>query len=314
MGRSGADRSFASAGRLELRDDEVKDDLVKRVVVGIDGSAPDGLALDTAALEARVRGAMLEVVSVWAYPPMSTEERMMVSARQVEDEAHSVAARVVAETFGAEGDRDIEVHLTVVRGAPAIQLLDAAEGSELLVVGRRDKSRVRHLLLGSVADQCVRHAPCPMMVVPHVEDAVPWDGPIVVGVDGSEDSLRSLGWAADEARLRELPLLAVFAWAPWTIAPTDFGATVPDVERLELAATAQLDDWIASSVPDNRAVTPVLRWGDPAEVLLSEAQGAAMVVMGSRGRGGFAGLLLGSVSRKLVHTAPCPVVVLPNQD
>lgn len=104
------------------------------------------------------------------------------------------------------------------------------------------------------------------MVVPHIEDTAPWDGPVVVGVDGSQDSLRALRWAAGEADLREAPLVAVFAWMESTIAPID-----------------------------------------------SEADGAAMVVMGSRGRGGFASLLLGSVSRQVVHTASCPVVVLPHR-
>lgn len=284
---------------------------MRRVVVGIDGSAPDGPALGAAAREARLRGVMLEVVSVWTYPPMSAEERMMVSARQVEDEARRVAIEHVAHAFGPEEERDIEVRLTVLGGAPVSQVLGVAEGAELLVVGRRDKSRFRHLLLGSVAAQCVRHAPCPTMVVPRTDDPVPPDGPIVAGVDGSADSLRALRWAAAEAELRGVPLVVVFAWMDSTIEPPGSTETVPDAARLEAHATDLLDGWIASSVPDGAAVTAMLKRGDPAEALLSEAEGAAMVVTGSRGRGGFAGLLLGSVSRQVLHTAPCPVVVLP---
>lgn len=284
---------------------------MKRVVVGIDGSAPDNPALDAAAAEARVRSATLDVVSVWSYPPMSAEERMMVSARQVEDEARRVATDRVQDAFGPEEERDIEVRVTVVGGAPATQLLKAAEGSDLLVVGRRDNSRFRHLVLGSVAAQCVRHAPCPTMVVPRTDEPLTWDGPIVVGVDGSPDSLRSLSWAAGEADLREAPLVAVHAWMSSTIEAVDPKGTFPDASGLGADASDRLDDWIASSVPNPGAVRAVLRWGEPADVVLSEAQGASMVVMGTRGRGGFTGLLLGSVSRKVLHMAPCPVVVLP---
>ena len=282
------------------------------MVVGIDSSAPsEGLVLTTAAAEARLRDARLDVVSVWTYPPMSSEERMMVSAEQVGSEAQLVAARHVDDALGPQDQRDLEVRLNVLRAAPVRALLDAAEHSELLVVGRRDKSRLRHLLLGSVADQCVRHASCPTMIVPHAEDAGTWEGPIVVGVDGSSNSLHALEWAGNAATLHRLPLIVVSAWAVPALDPSATAAGVPDMDRAEADALEQLDAWTATAVSADVEVTLRVRWGNPAEAILGEAATASMVVVGARGRGGFAGLVLGSASREIVHRAPCPVVVLP---
>jgi nucleotide-binding universal stress UspA family protein len=137
-------------------------------------------------------------------------------------------------------------------------------------------------------------------------------GEIVVGVDGSEGSGRALDWAATEARLRGATLTVLHAWdIPAAVAAT---AVLPHGQSwtiLEDAADAVLKGMVARAEALGVRPQEVLVQGHAAASLLSCAEGADLLVVGSRGRGGFAGLLLGSVSQAVVHRAPCPVVVVP---
>ena len=136
---------------------------------------------------------------------------------------------------------------------------------------------------------------------------------IVVGIDGSESSQRALDWAANEARLRHARLRVVHAWLEPPLAGGYFLAPAPyEREAIEEAGQEVLDKAVAS-IPAGSpeiAVDALLVHGTPETVLLNHADQAAMVVVGSRGRGGFTELVLGSVSRGVVHHASCPVVVV----
>ena len=135
---------------------------------------------------------------------------------------------------------------------------------------------------------------------------------IVVGVDGSEPSRRALEWAIDEARVRKATVEAVHVWHSLVVAPYPYVGPKLDPYDLELAAKELLDS-IVDSVDEAGLPGPVDRVlveGPAAESLIEAAKGAQLVVVGSRGRGGFSGLLLGSVSQQVVHHAPCPVVVV----
>ena len=136
---------------------------------------------------------------------------------------------------------------------------------------------------------------------------------IVVGVDGSEPSKRALRWAADQAKLVGGELEAVTAWEyPPTLGwappyPSDFD---PDKD----ARTALQGTIDAVLGPDHGAVIVTVTEGHPAFVLTEAAQGAELLVVGSRGHGAFAGMLLGSVSEYCASHAPCPVVVVRHPD
>ncbi len=138
---------------------------------------------------------------------------------------------------------------------------------------------------------------------------------IVVGVDGSENSRRALQWAFDEARLRGATIDVVHAWEPPSVvAYGGMSATgfVYDPTPYEEAGHQLLDDTIAAvNTKDAPAVAKILVRGSAAPMILDIAKGADMVVVGSRGRGGFAGLLLGSVSQQVAQHAPCPAVIVP---
>jgi nucleotide-binding universal stress UspA family protein len=145
-------------------------------------------------------------------------------------------------------------------------------------------------------------------------------GTIVVGVDGSESSRQALLWAAEEARIRDARVVAVHVWT--FVPPTPIGepGMIPmppgdyagQLEAEQRAAQAELDAALATAFPEEADVPiePKLVEGDAGEQLAAEAEGADLLVVGSRGRSGIASVILGSVSSHLVSHAPCPVVVV----
>jgi len=134
----------------------------------------------------------------------------------------------------------------------------------------------------------------------------------VVGVDGSEGSLAALRWALEEARLRGANLDVVHAWQyPYVGELAGMAAYAVDRDELEGAARDVLRGSIEHAGSTTVRVEPILAYGAAASVLLDAAKGADLLVVGSRGRGGFAGLLLGSVSQQCAHHASCPVVIVP---
>jgi len=138
----------------------------------------------------------------------------------------------------------------------------------------------------------------------------------VVGVDGSEGSLHALRWAVEEARVRGARLRAVFAWEPPVQVIGGYGWMVPTASMLaeyERLARERLDEALASLAAglEGVEVERTVVHGAPAQVLLDAAQGAAALVLGTRGHGGFVGLLLGSVGQQCSHHASCPVVIVP---
>lgn len=136
---------------------------------------------------------------------------------------------------------------------------------------------------------------------------------IVVGVDGSDNARAALQFARDEAALRGAVVDAVYAWHrpymgdAWTM-------PMPvDIDAMEKSYRAELEAILASVPADGVEIRPVLAEGAPAQELLARAEGASLLVVGSRGHGGFLGLLLGSVSHQVAAHAPCPVVIVPDR-
>ncbi|HXT43555.1 MAG TPA: universal stress protein [Pseudonocardiaceae bacterium] len=142
---------------------------------------------------------------------------------------------------------------------------------------------------------------------------------IVVGVDGSQSAQEALRVAVDEARLRGAVLRAVMAWDVSTMAYGGMSGFGPDIDPtvVEEGARAALDSAVDAlgEQATGVEVERVMRMGRPAQVLVEEARGADLLVVGSRGHGGFAGLLLGSVSHQCALHAPCPVLIVhePNR-
>ncbi|TDE19861.1 universal stress protein [Actinomadura sp. 6K520] len=273
------------------------------VVVGYDGSPASGAAVRWAAVAARLRGVPLTVAHAWdmyaAAGPMAVPVGDLVAA----------AEKVVAEGADHAREETGEVRAVIGRGGPTPVLLEAAADAELIVVGTRGRGGFAGLVLGSTAVELASHASVPVVVVrDHPPAGRRPDGPVVVGVDGSAASLEAVALAFTEADLRGAELVAVAAWP----AEVETGpAPLLDAGSLREFAAERLDRLVAplrDKYPGVRVRTEVVP-GRPREVLLAAAAEARLVVVGSRGHGGFRGLLLGSVSHALLHHADAPVAV-----
>jgi nucleotide-binding universal stress UspA family protein len=173
------------------------------------------------------------------------------------------------------------------------------------VVGERGLGGVARLVVGSVSVGVSGHALCPVVVV---RGAPAREGPVVVGVDGTGAAEAAVGFAYEEAALRRAPLLAVHAWRDGPAEP----APVPDRAAVEERGRAVLAERLAgwgAKYPDVEVVRLVAREA-AADLLVEQSAGAALVVVGSRGRGALTGLVLGSVGHALLHRSGCPVAVL----
>ena len=136
---------------------------------------------------------------------------------------------------------------------------------------------------------------------------------IVVGIDGSDESKRALHWALNEARLREAKLVAVHTWTyQFTAGPGYLPGADPEVRAsIQKEAEQVVTDALSEVGTVGVEVEVKALEGSPSATLVEAAEGADLLVVGSRGRGGFSGLLLGSVSQQCAHHAPCPVVIVP---
>jgi nucleotide-binding universal stress UspA family protein len=184
----------------------------------------------------------------------------------------------------------------------------------MVVVGDRGLGGFSGLLIGSVAVQLAAHAECPVLVVrgqPHPS------GPVVLGVDGSPEASAAIAHAFDEAWLREAPLVALHAWLnPVAREPGDMLPLVYDLDQVRDEEARVLAEAVAGcreEYPDV-AVREELVRAHTRAALIDRSVEAQLLVVGTRGRGGMRGLLLGSVSQAMLHHAGCPVLVVPSHE
>lgn len=287
-----------------------------RVLVGTDGSAQARVAVSWAASQARRRGWPL--VIAMAHEPLlmwgiAGSPGVMASADRppMRNDAAEVLERLAQEVRGEHPG--LEVSVADVIGAAAGYLTEASAEPGLVVIGTRGLGGLRASLLGGVADEVVTYARGPVAVIG--EEGVD-TGTIVVGVDEGDASAAAVEFAADEARLRGATLdlvrcLDVAPHVPTTNALAVMPPADEEVEEAARASLATLLGTVADRHPD-LAVTGRVVCGAAAPTLVDASREASLVVVGSRGRGGFTGLLLGSTSRKTVRDAHGPVVVVPS--
>jgi nucleotide-binding universal stress UspA family protein len=283
------------------------------IVAGVDGSESALEAVRWAAQEAQRRRAPLRLVTAFGWtsahhlgdPGLGTDY-LSVLLQKARDE---VAAAAVAAAGVVPG---LAVEQEVVTGFPVPVLSAEATRARLVVLGDRGLGGFTGLLVGSVAVALTTHAPCPVVVVrgPTPGASPPLEGPVVVGIDGSPTSEAALAFAYEAAYLRGVPLLAVHTWTDYLIESTT--AAVLDGDAIDADERRLLAERLAGwgeKYPDVSVQRLVTRYR-PARTLVEQSEHAQLVVVGSRGRGGFAGLLLGSVSHALLHHAACPVAIV----
>jgi nucleotide-binding universal stress UspA family protein len=281
------------------------------VVVGVDGSPSSLVAAEHAARAALLRSRPLLLLHGYLHPlgygvPVNPYD-IGVPTPSAE------AQRMLAHTAADLADRwpGLVVDGRQVAGGPGITLIEESRRAELVVVGSRGLGGFAGLLLGSVGTQVAAHAHCPVLVVRPDEQPIPADGPVLVGVDGSESSRLATSCGADEAARREVPLVLVH------VGPTDGDRAVPEeIEESQAAYQAEAVRLLADASATVRAEHPDLvvrehpvRAAGPAQGLIEASGTASLLVVGTRGRAGFAGLLLGSVSQAAIQHAHCPVLV-----
>ncbi|RZT77769.1 nucleotide-binding universal stress UspA family protein [Micromonospora violae] len=281
------------------------------VVVGVDGSPSSLVAAEHAARAALLRSRPLLLVHGYLHPlgygvPINPYD---VGVPVPSDEAQKMLEHTAAELTGRWPGLAVEVRQ--VAGGPGATLVEESRRAELVVVGSRGRGGFAGLLLGSVGAQVAAHAHCPVLVVRPEEQPIPVDGPVLVGVDGSESSRVAVGLGADEAARRDVPLVLVH------VGPADGARAVPEeIEESQAAYQAEAVRLLADASTVVRAAHPDLvvrehpvRAAGAAEGLIEASGTASLLVVGTRGRAGFAGLLLGSVSQAAIQHAPCPVLV-----
>lgn len=281
------------------------------IVVGVDGSDGAARALAWAVEECRLRESRVTAVMAWGW---LSEYHDIVGDQfepgYLEGIAADALAAYIDDALGPSSAETVDAR-TVNAGATRA-LLDASVGAALLVVGARGLGGFRGLLLGSVSQQCLHHASCPVAVVRDCGAADGSSPRVVVGVDGSESGMEALAWAAREAVLRQAKLDVVHAWQLPAIAIYPYPGSGFDPTLMEQAARATLDAAIAGLSADGMPpeLNGMLVHGDAASAIVEAARDADLVVVGSRGLGQFSGLLLGAVGDRVTRHAPCPVVVV----
>lgn len=283
------------------------------IVVGVDGSGDSDIAVRWAAREAGLRNVALTLV--YALVPQVTAASALgvapvpLPAEYVESrESDGRTLLADAARLAADSASEAVPHIgtELLHGASVPTLVDASKEADMLVVGGRGRTALARLLLGSVSTGVLHHARCPVAVVR--EDRLPSSGPVVVGVDGSRASQLAVGFAFEEASMHGVDLVALHSWSDRKeqLHPSVDWAAVRDLTEETLAIS--LAGW-CERYPDV-AVHRESVFDRPVEHLLARSEEAQLLVVGSHGRGGFADMLLGSVSTALVHAARTPIVVV----
>jgi nucleotide-binding universal stress UspA family protein len=287
------------------------------IVVGVDGSAGAQQALHWASGEALVRGVPLEVVHAWEPPYSISGVGSILSPREIapyRDHARKVLDQTIHEEFGAV-DPSPAIIPELRQGYPPAKLLEATHDAQLLVVGSRGVGALKGALLGSVSHHCTMHSTVPVAVV---RENAGWSrtDEIVVGIDGSDEAAAALRWAIREAVVRNSKLVVIHAWHfDAKTAPAEHRYAAANkrtvTERSEALVEQEVENAIAAvgAAPD--PVVLVSSCQAPVRALVDRAGATGLLVMGSRGRGGFAASVLGSVSQHCLHQARGVVVVVP---
>ncbi|MGA9491567.1 MAG: universal stress protein [Mycobacterium sp.] len=282
------------------------------VVVGVDGSGYSDVAVRWAAREATMRRVRLTLVQAVAlpapgWPALNVRELYETDAEAILDDA----VTIVEDFMKGDGPSDLERQLLFSR--PAMALVDMSKDADLVVVGARGQGALHRVLLGSVSTALIHHAHCPVAVIHQDASLYPkaTKAPVLLGTDVSAASELATEIAFHEAAMRGVDLVVLHA-----ASDTELSQILSTKYSTGLSAVGQmLTERLAPYQQGHPGVSVQQTVMDdrPATHLLNLAATAQLVVVGSHGRGGFAGMALGSVSTAVAHASRTPVIVARSQ-
>ncbi len=286
------------------------------IVVGIDDSPAARVAVQWAARDAEMRRIPLTLVHAVS-PEVASWLKTPVPAGvmhwQQDHGRRLVDAALKLVEEGAQHGGPAGVHTEIFTAAAVSTLIDLSKNAEMVVTGAQGSGRWPGRLLGSVSSGLLRHAHCPVAVI-HDEDPTPQPSraPVLVGIDGSPASQTATAIAFDEASRRQVGLVALHSWSDLDVSDwSDGGFSETDWPATQSMAEEVLAERLAGwqeQYPDVKVSRTVVQ-AQPARQLVQQSEQAQLVVVGSRGRGGFAGMLVGSVSETVAQMAKVPVIV-----
>jgi nucleotide-binding universal stress UspA family protein len=281
------------------------------VVVGVDESSGSDQAVEWAAEEARSRAVGLRLICAYG-GEFGYAGLTLFGNFPVPDLIHAskATAELLAKAAARVGELapDVDVTAEAVEDDAAHALVEESANASLVVLGTRHRGGTGSVVLGSVSSAVAAHAVCPVVVLRGPAGLAAEHAEVVVGVDGRPSSETVLAFAFDYASRRSVPLRAVLCWHPDRLAEMKWRAQQPAPAEAEAWLSEALAGW-RERYPDVTVHSGVER-KHPVEGLVEASNGQDLLVVGSRGRHGLAGALLGSVSQGVLHHANCPVAVV----
>jgi nucleotide-binding universal stress UspA family protein len=284
------------------------------VVVGVDGSAASYAAVGWAANEAAMRRQSIRLVYVIAPTLINSANAPNDTITQAaEDKARQVLDRARRLIDERTGEARPNVRVEIRYAGVLATLVDASKGAQVIVVGTRGFDGFGRHTLGSVSSGLLHHAHCPVATIREPDSAARdiRDGaPVLLGIDGSPASEAATALAFEEASRRRVPLVALHAWSDVGVFPIlgmDWRVNRDEGNEALGERLAGWQELYPEVQVQRRLVCDV-----PARWLVNESDAAELVVVGRRGRGGFDGLHLGSVSSAVAQSARVPVIVVPS--
>lgn len=282
------------------------------ILVGVDGSSESAAAVRWASREAQMFDIPLTLMCVvtpvgvrWPVGPL--QETVGEFERQNAEEALKLA-REEASSIVLAG-KVVDVHTEVQRGPTVPALIDASKEAHMTVVGSRGMGTLGRLVMGSVSTGVIHHAYGPITVVHSRFGELPdLSSPVLLGVDGSPASEEATAQAFEEASRRGVDLLAAHVWDDGGGLPLQGGPWREHKQRAEEVLAERLAGW-QERYPEVD-VRRHVEFDEPARWLVEKSRTAQLVVLGSRGRGGFTGMLLGSVSSAVAQSVNVPLTVV----
>lgn len=277
----------------------------EKYLIGIDGSDHSRVALKWGLERAAKRGASVELLHVADDSFLSESVAFLSEAQSASEQMLAHEIEYAKTQLGFDGT----ISGSAVVGHPISEIEHASKQADLLVLGAHTGGKFAGSVFGTRAVKVAAVAHCPVAVIPAEHEAT--GKGVVVGVDGSEPSKQAIAFAAEEASLQNLPLIAVYAWMPPLTPGLEYLWSEELVSTQQSAAEEAIaigTAGLAQRYPDLEIQREIVQ-APPVTALLQFAETADMLVVGSRGRGGISRLLLGSVSHGVLQSLPCPVVV-----